>query len=81
MTEEDLIYTINNALLEDAIKVYQLLGASEGVSDELKLSLLQLLCFYNEKEPIGAEWLEERWFAAATRERQAATWKLVYNGY
>ncbi|CAF4854866.1 unnamed protein product [Pieris macdunnoughi] len=76
VTEEDLLYTINNALIEDAIKVYQLLGASEGVNDELKMSLLQLLCFYNEKEPIGAEWLEERWFAAATRERQAATWKL-----
>ncbi|CAG4941282.1 unnamed protein product [Colias eurytheme] len=76
VTEEDLLYTINNALLDDAVKVYQLLGGSEGVNDELKLGLLQLLCFYNEKEPIAAEWLEERWFAAATRERQAATWRL-----
>ncbi|CAK1551948.1 unnamed protein product [Leptosia nina] len=76
VTEEDLLYTIQNALLEDAIRVYQLLSASEGVNDDLKLALLQLLCFYNEKEPIAAEWLEERWFAAATRERQATTWRL-----
>ncbi|XP_028038026.1 protein PTCD3 homolog, mitochondrial [Bombyx mandarina] len=76
VTEEDLIYTIRNALIEDSIKVYQLLGGSQGVSDELKLQLLQLLCFYNEKEPDSVEWLEERWFSANTRERQAATWRL-----
>ncbi|XP_041973357.1 protein PTCD3 homolog, mitochondrial-like [Aricia agestis] len=38
VTEEDLKYTINNALLEDAIKVFHLLGGVEGVNDELKLS-------------------------------------------
>lgn len=75
VTEQDLIYTIQNALIEDSIKVYQLLGGSQGVSDELKLQLLQLLCFYNEKEPDSVEWLEERWFSANTRERQAATWR------
>ncbi|XP_041972653.1 protein PTCD3 homolog, mitochondrial-like [Aricia agestis] len=76
VTEEDLKYTINNALLEDAIKVFHLLGGVEGVNDELKLSLLQFLCFYNQKEPVSMEWIEERWFSAATKERQAATWKL-----
>ncbi|XP_072941693.1 small ribosomal subunit protein mS39 [Epargyreus clarus] len=76
VTEQDLIYTIENALLEDAIKVFQLLGGVEGVNEELKIKFLQLLCFYNEKEPISAEWLEERWFSAVTRERQAATWRL-----
>ncbi|KAG6450726.1 protein PTCD3 homolog, mitochondrial [Manduca sexta] len=76
VTEEDLIYTINNALIEDSLKVFQLLGGLEGVNDELKLQFLQLLCFYNEKEPDSMEWLEERWFAATTRDRQATTWKL-----
>ncbi|XP_064073297.1 small ribosomal subunit protein mS39 [Vanessa tameamea] len=76
VTEIDLKYTIDNALLEDAIKVFELLGGESGLSSELKLSFLQLLCFYNEKEPVAMEWVEERWFAAATRERHATTWKL-----
>ncbi|KAJ0179470.1 hypothetical protein K1T71_005182 [Dendrolimus kikuchii] len=76
VTEEDLQYTMNNALLEDSIKIFQLLGGSEGVSDDLKLQFLQLLCFYNEREPDSMEWLEERWFSANTRERQSTTWKL-----
>lgn len=77
VTEEDLKYTIHNALLEDSIKIFQLLGGVEGVNDDVKLQFLQLLCFYNEKEPDSMEWLEERWFAASTRERHAATWKYV----
>ncbi|CAK1578571.1 unnamed protein product [Parnassius mnemosyne] len=76
VTEEDFNYTIQNALLEDAIKVYELLGGAQVISDELKIKFLQLLCFYNEKEPISMDWVEERWFAANTRERQAATWRL-----
>lgn len=68
-------YTIDNALIQDSIKVYQLLGGSESISDDLKLAFLQLICFYNEKEAESMEWLEERWFSAVTRERQSATWK------
>lgn len=59
------------------MKVFQLLGGTEAVNEELKLQFLQLLCFYNEKEPDSMEWLEERWFSATTRDRQAATWRLV----
>ncbi|XP_075972245.1 small ribosomal subunit protein mS39 [Anticarsia gemmatalis] len=76
VTEEDLKYTIQNALLSDALKIYQLLGGSEGVSSDLKLQLLQLMCFYNEREPESMEWMEERWFSKNVRDRQAATWKL-----
>ncbi|KAM3968051.1 small ribosomal subunit protein mS39 [Aphomia sociella] len=76
VTEEDLKYTINNALLEDSVKIYQLLGGASGVSEELRIAFLQLLCFCNEKEPDSMEWLEERWFSANVRERQAATWRL-----
>ncbi|KAL0839744.1 hypothetical protein ABMA28_016385 [Loxostege sticticalis] len=76
VTEEDLKYTINNALLDDSIKIFQLLGGIENISEETKLALLQFLCFYNEKEPDSMEWLEERWFSANVRERQLATWKL-----
>ncbi|CAG9792120.1 unnamed protein product [Diatraea saccharalis] len=77
VTEEDLKKTIEHALLDDSIKIFQLLGGVEGVTDNnLKLSFLQLLCFYNEKEPDSLEWLEERWFSANTKDRHAATWKL-----
>ncbi|CAH2237241.1 jg11211 [Pararge aegeria aegeria] len=76
VTEEDLRYTIENALLEDSIKVFELLGGVNNLDDQLKLSLLQLLCFYNEKEPVSMEWVEERWFSAATRDRHAATWRV-----
>lgn len=75
MTEDDLKYTLKNALVEDSIKVFQILGGTKRVNDKLKIEFLQLLCFYNEKEPDSAEWLEERWFSANTRERQAATWR------
>lgn len=75
MTEEDLVYTIKNALLEDAVKVFELLGGVDNVNEELKLYLLQLICFYNEKEPISNEWIEERWFSTAVKERQSTTWK------
>lgn len=75
VTEEDLKYTIQNALLEDSVKVFQLLGGVEGVNNELKLQLLQLVCFYNEKEPESMEWLEERWFSGNTRDRQSTTWR------
>lgn len=57
------------------MKVFELLGGVENIDDDLKLSLLQLMCFYNEKEPIAMEWLEERWFAGSAKERQAATWR------
>ncbi|XP_050672303.1 protein PTCD3 homolog, mitochondrial [Leptidea sinapis] len=76
VTEDDLRYTINNALVDDAIKVCQLLGGAESLSSELKLDFLQLLCFYNEKDSVPAEWLEERWFSASTRERHATTWRM-----
>ncbi|XP_032512042.2 small ribosomal subunit protein mS39 [Danaus plexippus] len=76
VTEEDLVYTIKNALLEDAVKVFELLGGVDNVNEELKLYLLQLICLYNEKEPISNEWIEERWFSTAVKERQSTTWKL-----
>ncbi|XP_028163775.1 protein PTCD3 homolog, mitochondrial [Ostrinia furnacalis] len=76
VTEEDLKYTISNALLEDSIKIFQLLGGIESISEETKMDFLQFLCFYNEKEPDSMEWLEERWFSANVRERQLMTWKL-----
>lgn len=75
VTEDDLKYTIKNALLEDSMTVFKLLGGVGSVNEELKLQFLQLLCFYNEKEPDSLEWLEERWFSANMRERQAATWR------
>ncbi|KAH9641898.1 hypothetical protein HF086_011648 [Spodoptera exigua] len=76
VTEDDLKYTIQNALIEDSMTVFKLLGGVSGVNEDLKLQFLQLLCFYNEREPDSMEWLEERWFSANMRDRQAATWRL-----
>lgn len=77
VTEEDLNYTIKHAQIEDSLQVFRLLGGADGVSEELKIKFLQLLCFYNEKEADSMEWLEERWFAANSRDRHVATWRLV----
>nr|XP_049696838.1 protein PTCD3 homolog, mitochondrial [Helicoverpa armigera] len=76
VTEEDLKYTIQNALIDDSITIFKLLGGTTSVSEEMKLEFLQLLCFYNEREPDSMEWLEERWFAANIRDKQAATWRV-----
>lgn len=59
------------------MKVFQLLGGADNIREDLKIAFLQLLCFYNEKEPDSLEWLEERWFSANVREKQAATWRYL----
>ena len=40
-------------------------------------SLLELLCFYNAKDPIDEDLLEERWFKAGAnygKDQQRKTW-------
>lgn len=50
-----------------------------AVSDESKLALLELLCFFNENEDLAEELVEERWFAQSSNEKQILkkTWKYV----
>ncbi|XP_017868410.1 PREDICTED: protein PTCD3 homolog, mitochondrial [Drosophila arizonae] len=69
---------ISQGELKDAVLVYNLL-VQKGieVSDALKQSLLELVCFYNNEEPLPEEYIEERWFMqnSRRRERHGKTWK------
>lgn len=64
--------------LADAVLVYNLL-MQKGVeiNDTLKQSLLELVSFYNNQEPLPEEFIEERWFSenSRRRERHGKTWK------
>lgn len=64
--------------LADAVLVYNLLE-QKGVeiNDTLKQSLLELVSFYNNQEPLPEEFIEERWFSenSRRRERHGKTWK------
>lgn len=47
------------------------------ITNDSKQQLLELICFYNNEEPLPEEWIEERWFKANAdaRERNRKTWK------
>lgn len=64
--------------LSDAVLVYNLLEQKGiEVSQAQKQSLLELVCFYNNQEPLPEEYIEERWFLqnSRRRERHGKTWK------
>ncbi|XP_064543399.1 small ribosomal subunit protein mS39 [Drosophila montana] len=64
--------------LADAVLVYNLLEKKGiEVNNALKQSLLELVCFYNNQEPLPEEYIEERWFLqnSRRRERHGKTWK------
>ncbi|CAD7077516.1 unnamed protein product [Hermetia illucens] len=72
---EGLIY---DSEVTDATFVYTLMQTKGmPVSDSLKQSLLELLCFFNHTEPLSPELIEERWFQQSLqgKERQRKTWK------
>ncbi|XP_020293328.1 protein PTCD3 homolog, mitochondrial [Pseudomyrmex gracilis] len=60
VTEETLLYEISNGHVPNAVLIYDLLKGEVSVS--AKQALLELLCFYNNTEPISTELLESRWF-------------------
>lgn len=69
---------ISQGEVTDAVLVYNLLEQKGiEVSDALKQSLLELVCFYNNQEPLPEEYIEERWFMQNNRrrERHGKTWK------
>ncbi|KAH8401451.1 hypothetical protein KR009_005553 [Drosophila setifemur] len=76
--EGSLSQLIAQGELKDAVLVYNLLK-QKGVTlgSELKQSLLELVCFHNNQEPLPEEYIEERWFQQNNRrrERSAKTWK------
>lgn len=78
VTTEDLHQSIVNVEVSDAVLIYNLLKKNNvEVGEELKQSLLELLCFYNMEDTLSEELIEERWFRQGTRgkERQRKTWK------
>ncbi|EDW01759.1 protein PTCD3 homolog, mitochondrial [Drosophila grimshawi] len=75
---DSLQQLIDQGELTDATLVYNLLEQKGvAVSDALKQSLLELVCFYNNQEPLPEEYIEERWFLqnSRRRERHGKTWK------
>lgn len=81
MNEEILLNLIHNARLSDAVIVYNILKEKSKLSEKCIQSMLELLCYYNEEEPVSEELIEERWFqqSAQTRDRQRNTWKYDIN--
>lgn len=47
------------------------------VSDATKQSLLELISYYNNQDPLEEDWIEERWFRQGVRikERKRNLWK------
>ncbi|SPP73893.1 protein PTCD3 homolog, mitochondrial [Drosophila guanche] len=76
--ESSLGQLIELGELKDAVLVYNLLEQKGmTVSPELKQSLLELVCFHNNQDPLPEEYIEERWFLQNNqrRERHGKTWK------
>ncbi|XP_022230990.2 protein PTCD3 homolog, mitochondrial [Drosophila obscura] len=76
--ESSLGQLIEQGELKDAVLVYNLMGQKGiAVSPELKQSLLELVCFHNNQDPLPEEYIEERWFLQNNRrrERHGKTWK------
>ncbi|CAG9802388.1 unnamed protein product [Chironomus riparius] len=74
----DLTTSIEHSHVSDAILVYALLKKNNvELTNDVKQSLLELLCFYNCEEPLEEDMIEERWFRQNQRlkERNRKTWK------
>ncbi|KAH8021225.1 hypothetical protein HPB51_013326 [Rhipicephalus microplus] len=60
--ESDLMACIENVDLDSAVVVYQNLKTKgTAISQDLLQSFLELLCFYNCKQPLDEDLTEERW--------------------
>lgn len=78
VNESSLEQLIANADVTDAILVYNLMVQRNiPVSNELRQSFLELLCFKNHADGIDEDLVEERWFSQEQvgRERLRKTWK------
>lgn len=76
--ESSLEQLIANVQVSDAILVYNLmLQRKISISNELRQSFLELICFNNHEDNIPEELIEERWFSRNNigKERQRKTWK------
>lgn len=78
VTQSSLKQLIANVEVSDAILVYNLMVKKNiNISNELRQSFLELICFTNHEDSIAEELIEERWFSQtnSNRERQRKTWK------
>ncbi|XP_032675324.1 protein PTCD3 homolog, mitochondrial isoform X2 [Odontomachus brunneus] len=67
VTEETLLYEISNCNVSDAITIYDLLKVD--ITIPTKQALLELLCFYNNSQPINTDLLEYRWYQTNKRDK------------
>ncbi|XP_063221190.1 small ribosomal subunit protein mS39 [Bacillus rossius redtenbacheri] len=78
VSEEILLRCIADVCVSDALTVYELL-CKKGidVSEQAKLSLLQLACYHNCEDSLREDLFEERWFKQGTQKKaqHRKTWK------
>lgn len=78
VTPQTLNQLIKQSQIEDAVFVYNLMKQKGiEISNEQKQSLLELISFYNNEEPLPEELYEERWFKHnnEVQQRHRKTWK------
>lgn len=53
------------------------------ISSDTQQSLLELVCFYNNQDNLEEDWIEERWYTQANKDREEFrnTWKYVFIWY
>ena len=72
---DDLINSVATNQVENAIYAYQVLNErGEEISQDLKQSLLELVCFFNCKESPAHDYLEEKWLSH-NRESKMRSWE------
>ncbi|XP_060867509.1 small ribosomal subunit protein mS39 [Metopolophium dirhodum] len=78
LDENELKIIIKKAIVSDAIAVYDLLKKKDiEISSDTQQSLLELVCFYNNQDDLEEDWIEERWYTQANKNREEYrnTWK------
>nr|XP_037281139.1 protein PTCD3 homolog, mitochondrial-like [Rhipicephalus microplus] len=74
--ESDLMACIENVDLDSAVVVYQNLKTKgTAISQDLLQSFLELLCFYNCKQPLDEDLTEERWQRQIAPRETRKSWK------
>lgn len=78
VNESSLEQLIANVEVSDAVLVYNLMVQRKiDISNALRQSFLELICFNNHEDSVAEELIEERWISQTTlgRERLRKTWK------
>lgn len=78
VSSQTLDQLIKQSDIKDAVFVYNLMKEKGmEITNEQRQSLLELLCFYNNEEPLPEEHYEERWFTQHRegQQRHRKTWK------